>query len=570
MLLRVTDTDTNAALLTGFDPDTAGYAITVPDTTTQLTVSAETADGKALAIFQETVHLVYETTPIVITVIAENGTKQEYTVTVTLNGKAVNPDPGLPPELSAFRFETSNNPGLPSDLLSSVYDETKLRYTFSTSAWIDNIDKLKASFTATGEVTVNTAAQVSGVTANDFRHDVVYTVSSGGTAKVYTIRFKSPQASGLPVIKIDTQGKAAIHKTDYVKTNIAITDPDNPGYSFENVGYGDEIRGRGNSTWTHPKKPYRLKFNKKTALFGEEAAKSWVLLANWLDPTFIMNTVTFELGRRIGLPYTNHAHHVELFLNGDYQGSYVLTEHMQTGKGRVNIDEKDGYLVEVDNHYDEDPKFIANRWDEMKIMIKTPEDLTDPAGYDFVKNSINDLAERLYNRSFTGSADYKNLIDMDTFVDYLLICEVVFKHEIHEIQSVFMYKDKGGKISMGPLWDFDWDFGYSLNGSNRVYFNWPKERLFPGGTPSNTIHFFDRFFEDPVFRTQYKAHWNANYAKITGMTAFIDEMASLLAESQSCNSEKWGDASVDYAGEITKMKNWWTTRVGYLNTEINR
>jgi hypothetical protein len=125
-----------------------------------------------------------------------------------------------------------------------------------------------------------------------------------------------------------------------------------------------------------------------------------------------------------------------------------------------------------------------------------------------------------------------------------------------------MYKDKGAaKISMGPLWDFDWAFGYI--GSGHAYFTSPNSRSWKQA-------FFQRFFEDAVFTTQFKAHWNAKYAEIAGMTAFIDEQAEKLKKSQVESFKVWWkDDNIDYNHEIEQMKSWWTQRIAYLNTEIN-
>ncbi|MDR1971935.1 MAG: CotH kinase family protein, partial [Treponema sp.] len=125
------------------------------------------------------------------------------------------------------------------------------------------------------------------------------------------------------------------------------------------------------------KKPYRLKFIEKQKLFGLTKAKSWVLLANAGDKTLIRNSIAFEMGQRFDLPFTNHYIPVELVLNGEYRGSYLLTEQIQTGKGRVDIvddydedeDMADEYLVELDNYYDEEPKFRTSTV-PFPVMIK--------------------------------------------------------------------------------------------------------------------------------------------------------------------------------------------------------
>jgi spore coat protein CotH len=475
------------------------------------------------------------------------------------NGKAGITIPS--PKILSFSIPAAET-GLSADLTGAI-DETRSTITLATQGWIENIASLKASFESTGTVTVGGTAQKSSVTCQDFRGDLVYRVTTEDNAtKDYTVVFESPQATGLPVMKIDTQGNQSItSKETYVKTNIRILDPNNEANSFEHTGYKDEIRGRGNSTWSYPKKPYRLKFDKKIALFGLEKAKNWVLLANYIDPTLIMNTVAFELGRRIGLPYTNHYIPVEVFLNGVYQGSYLLTEQMQVGEGRVDIDEDEGFFVELDSYYDEEPKFRTDSYN-LPVMIKSPEKLENPTGYDFVKTTINTLAAAMEADTFPDSG-YRDLIDMDTFVDFLLINEIVRNNELGHPKSTYMYKDKGtAKISMGPLWDFDWAFGYT--GSGHAYFTSPSAR-------SSKHTFFQRFFADPVFTTQFKAHWNAHYTDITGMTAFIDEQAEILKKSQAENFKVWWkNDNINYNQEIEKMKTWWTERAAYLNAEINK
>ncbi|MDR2149726.1 MAG: CotH kinase family protein [Spirochaetaceae bacterium] len=371
--------------------------------------------------------------------------------------------------------------------------------------------------------------------------------------------------TGLPIIKINTKNNQPItSKETYIPMDIQIIDPLNSGNDLELTSSNEEmqgIRGRGNSTWGHPKKPYRLKFDKKQSLFGLQKAKSWVLLANYQDPTLLMNTIAFELGQSFGLPFTNHYIHVDLVLNGVYEGSYVLTEQVQVGEGRVDIDEDDGFLVELDTYYDEEPKFKTDLY-TLPVMIKSPEDLDEPAGYDFVKMAINDLEAAVKSDTFPDN-EYRDLIDMDTFVDFLLINEIVGNIELMHPKSIYIYKDKDdAKISMGPLWDFDWAFGYS--GSGHTYFNAPKTR-------SGRHAFFQRFYDDPVFRGEYKEHWNDNYSNITAILSFIDAMAVKLDKSQQANYRvwQWSDG-LYYQQEIAKMKTWLTQRIMYLNEEINK
>jgi spore coat protein CotH len=391
---------------------------------------------------------------------------------------------------------------------------------------------------------------------------------SAGTAVIVRKGYVDPATlnTGLPIIKINTKNNQPItSKETYIPMNIQIIDPADSGNNLELSSSDEEvqgIRGRGNTSWGHPKKPYRLKFAEKQSLFGFQKAKSWVLLANYQDPTLLMNTVAFELGQRLRLPFTNHYVHVELVLNGVYEGSYVLTEQVQVGKGRVDIAEKKGFLVELDTYYDEEPKFKTNLYN-LPVMIKSPEDLTDPADYDFVKTAINGLEAAIKAEAFPESG-YRDLIDMDTFVDFLLINEIVGNMELQHPKSTYMYKDKDpAKISMSPLWDFDWAFGYS--GSGRAYFiNAPKLR-------SGWHAFFQRFYDDPVFLEEYKEHWNDNYSNIIAILSFIDEMAAKLDKSLQANYRVWQwNDGLNYQRAIARMKAWLTQRIEYLHGEINR
>jgi spore coat protein CotH len=362
--------------------------------------------------------------------------------------------------------------------------------------------------------------------------------------------------TGLPVVYIETQdAQPVLSKENYVNMNLRITS-DNPAYRLEKTGFQDGIRGRGNSTWNYPKKPYRIKFNSKTSLFGLERAKSWVLLANYKDSTLLSNTVAFELGQRFGLPYTNHYVHVEVVLNGVYQGSYVLTEQVQVGNGRVAIDEDEGYLVELDVYYDEEPKFRTTSLN-LPVMIKSPEDLDDDSGYDFVRDSLNALDAALSDEDFPDTG-YTDLLDIDNFVDFLMINEIVRNTELGHPKSTYLYKDAGEKIKMGPLWDFDWAFG--LGGNKSITLSTAESRMTGGW-------FFERFFDDPEFVSKYRARWNEKYGDIAGISPFIDDMYNRLERSQSLNSRRW--YAVDYEAEIGRLKTWWNRRVAWLNTAVN-
>ncbi|MBO4798279.1 MAG: CotH kinase family protein, partial [Candidatus Methanomethylophilaceae archaeon] len=167
----------------------------------------------------------------------------------------------------------------------------------------------------------------------------------------------SPEYSGedkLPDMRIDTNGAEIIDKDAYVPCTVSV---DSSEDSFTDASA--EIKGRGNSTWGQPKKPYSLRFDQKTDLFGNGYAKTWVLLANYLDKSMIRNYLAFSAAEALELDYTTSAQFVNLYLNGEYLGVYLVAEKIQIGKDRVDIGVPDDFLgnaedfsfiLEMDSH----------------------------------------------------------------------------------------------------------------------------------------------------------------------------------------------------------------------------
>ena len=444
-------------------------------------------------------------------------------------------------------------------------DSSMITLTPDSNDWIHNVRIAKASFEAYGVVQVGQTVQISGETTNDFREDILYTIKgANGELKTHQVILRSPQSTGLPVISIHTENNTEItDKENYVSGNLSLDDVHYPLNELkESIG----IRGRGNTTWGNPKKPYRIKFDKEVSLFGLGAAKSWVLLANYQDPTFIMNTVAFEIARQLGLEYTNHANHVELFLNDKYCGSYVLTEQVQVNQHRVNINEKTDFLVELDRHFDEDYKFKSS-YLKIPVNIKSPE-LKSEDGMDFIIKAISNLENAIFKQ--TSEYHYSDLIDVPVLIDYILLNEIVANGELLWPKSTFMYKRQNEKIKMGPVWDFDWGFGYGK--PDPVYFVNPQGMLYYKGEcdfdPPGRA-FFYAFFHDEEFVQAYRKQWNEKKGRLSDVEKLVENMGHYLERSAVENREEW-DNGLDYSQQITSMKKWFRERINYLDQEINK
>jgi spore coat protein CotH len=379
--------------------------------------------------------------------------------------------------------------------------------------------------------------------------------------------FVSSQASGLPIIKINTVNEAAINSKE-IYTDVSffsLSDPNNPANDISRIDARDQIRGRGNSTWDAPKRPYRIKFRTAMSLFGLPAARNWVLLASYYDVTFLKDAFAFELGSRLGLPYTHSYQHVQLYLNGIYKGIYILTEHNEVGEGRVEIDKNEGWLVELSERMDDDPEFRTMYYN-LPFVIKSPEfepaRITNPA-YSFVKNDLNELCNLMGSNDFPENG-YRDLIDMETIAKYLLVPVLAANHQdfFGGPLSVFFYKDKGGKISGGPLWDFDNSFGTLWGPYHRTEVTGRFYSPYPGNS------FFRRLFQDPVFRAMYKEIWKNNSHSISSMSQFIDSMADKIRKGVEENYNIWW-RGLDFDYWIEDMKDFVNTRIGYLDSAYN-
>lgn len=215
------------------------------------------------------------------------------------------------------------------------------------------------------------------------------TVSARGRNATFDISFEGDLVdTGLPVVYIDTQDQApVVSKDDYVNGSMVIKEKGE--IASENTM---RIKGRGNATWTYPKKPYKIKLDKKAPILGMEEAKDWVLLANYCDKTLLRTGIAFKLSRLMNFPWTPDDRFVELVLNGEYMGNYQLVEPIEQGTNRVNIPD-DGYLFERDGYYNQEPNYFVSSSRKYGFSFKNPdpeEDLTTQQ-WEYIKNYMDEF-----------------------------------------------------------------------------------------------------------------------------------------------------------------------------------
>ena len=383
-------------------------------------------------------------------------------------------------------------------------------------------------------------------------------------------------------ISINVDGNMAVtskEKADYRGCTIKI-ESDTAVWNYEGRG---QIRGRGNSTWEwYPKKPYRLKLDEKAEILGLAADKDWVLLANYRDPTHLMNTFVFEMGERLGIPFPNHTRYVELTINGDYKGLYQLTEQVEQGKSRVNIDKEEGMLLalDVDDGPENAPGAEDNFWSEtygLPVCVKFPSSDDEGQG-DEAKRLAREAFAALENTILTHDYDaLAKVMDIPVMIDYLLIQEFIYNVEVAAPRSIFLHRDKGGKWTYGPLWDFDaaFDFDWGQMTTGHYFFKDYRETVLgtdPARHISNydyTSSFFTDMWKNRQFVSEVKSRWKQIKPRI--MAEFWPEAkryAEACAEAMARDAKRW-PIDKDYQTEINRMEKWLNSRAVYMDNIIN-
>lgn len=391
---------------------------------------------------------------------------------------------------------------------------------------------------------------------------------SSSAFEVKGTNYENLPQTGLPIVIINTPDSEPItSKEDWMEgATMTIVNPD---MSVDYQGTMS-IKGRGNSTWNYPKKPYALKLDKKEKILGMKKHKRWCLLANWIDRTLMRNAVAFEISKQTELAWTPSGKFVEVILNGKHMGNYFLCEQIKIDENRVNIAELDpsdtvgesitgGYIFELDTHYDELFKFRSATKD-VPWMFKDPDEINE-AQFNWAQNYVNEMEDALYDDTRFANREFKEYMNLESYVDWWLVNELSMNDEIKHPKSCYMHKDANGKMTAGPVWDFDWG------------------TFTPGTTSSFTCMklYYPRLFEDSQFVALVKTRWAQFKPAIeTKIPAFIDATKSQIEKSDVLNAPMWpiggsrpnGDEDMTFDEAVARMKDAYLARLNWLDSQI--
>ena len=291
------------------------------------------------------------------------------------------------------------------------------------------------------------------------------------------------------------------------------------------------IRGRGNATWEYEKKPYKIRLDGEQPLFGMGKSTDWVLLAEYRDLSLMRTAFMFELARLAGLPYTLGYRHVELYLNDEYQGIYVLAECVQRSPSRIDIDD-DGFIIEDDQYWENEAVSFESTLD-IHYTFKYP----GPGNLDEGRlKSISAYICRMERSLLAG--DTEEYLDLDSFSKWYLVTELL---GVYDPNIYYVLKSRGDKLMMGPVWDAESALGLFGRGSDGLP---PAPGSIATGYPiCGGNYYFPILLRSPLFVDCLKRNWDALKPLLP---AYKNQMRALfqgMEEALEANFKRW---PVDY------------------------
>ena len=341
----------------------------------------------------------------------------------------------------------------------------------------------------------------------------------------FTVQYaKTVPALTIPALHINTGGKAITSTADYISAKVATENCDD-AYILKNINA--EIRGRGNSSWSFERPSYKLRLREKEHLLGlgNGAERDWVLLTTYSDKSLLRNYSMFRLGQLLsGVEYSPDCMFIELYLNGNYRGVYLLCGQVEVSSARLKLnDEVEGtdkdYLIELDSRAGGDSTPLGY--------------FTIPNGQQpfTIKSTVNSAAERNFIRKEVSKLNnalragdkeqIEKLCDIDSLVDNYILQELSHNRDVG-FASFFFYR-KDGVFHFGPPWDFDLALG-----NDREYPNALNE-IYSEGSRGNA--WFAALYEQKWFRNLVKARMAEIDPLIRTMLGEIEMMGVALEEA---------------------------------------
>ena len=413
-------------------------------------------------------------------------------------------------------------------------------------------------------------------------------------------------SSNLPIVVINTLGQNIMDDPRIV-CDMGIINNGFGNINSVNDAFNDyngkiSIEYRGSSSQSFPKKPYALETqdsignNNNVSLLGMPVENDWILYAPYSDKSLMRNFLTFDLGRKMG-NYSPRTVYCELVVNGDYKGIYILMEKIKRDNDRVDIAKLDfddlagdsltgGYIIKVDKYtgtggtdwLSDFPNigggslYIQYHYPDANVML--------PQQLDYIEHFVDSFEYALAGPNFSDTLiGYSKYIDVNSFIDFYIVNELSKDIDAYRLSS-YLYKDRndnGGKLTMGPLWDFNLAFGNADYCSGGIPTGWEVN----SGCGANNPFWFERLLDDTTYQNKLKCRWEYLRERSfhqDSILNFIDSVSIYLNDAQQRNFQRWNILGTyvwpnyyignTYQDELTFLKTWTSDRLTWIDSNI--
>ena len=394
----------------------------------------------------------------------------------------------------------------------------------------------------------------------------------------YTVHldFPTDRATNVPRIDLDlADGWDAIYSKEYyIDATITI---DGAGVFPSMEATPVQVKGRGNSSWDSnvywysPKNPYRLKFEEKVKPFGLTKGKSWVLLANKINGSMTTNAIGMKAAGIIGSVAYNHIVPVELYINGEYRGSYNFTEKLGFHNNSIDLaDDMHAALIELDTYSpDADETLFTTTRYSLPAKVKYPNFIDDETSLtiDDIKVSFNAMLNEVAQRT-----DISTCVDIDALARFYAVNDLILNLEIMHPKSTYLYhpdiSNPASRWTWGPVWDLDWAFGHELAQSTYFTTGQQSSLLTAKSMEKNSFWSALRRCGEPLDRTIYYVwHRFMEEGGLDELLDFCDEYYAYAQPSLEHNASMWWDGS-GYATVTANAKRWLQQRANYIYSHL--
>lgn len=358
----------------------------------------------------------------------------------------------------------------------------------------------------------------------------------------------------------------AIYQSKKNKEAAKITVIDKDG-NVDLIRTDSKIKGRGNATWNKEKKPFSILFNEPESILGMEVSSKWVLLANAFDDTEIRNAIVMDIAKKVGLTETSDYKYVDLYLNGEYNGLYMLCQSIDTITERLDADEEDVFLFSAE---------IPERISKMNQIIYADDNkaLIDVSIPTKPNSEEKETAEKIIAKMDTVIANRENtigdVIDIDSWVKKYLIDEI-FENYDSGLTSAYFYttsKNIDAKVYGGPIWDYDFSLGNKVfDGPTRnpeILFAMQEYR-----SKTHKVLWYSKLYSNPVFYNEIVKTFENDFLPLLEELAEngIIVLAQEISDAKVIDDVRWEKKPEEgFDNEYEFLVNYISKRIGFLKS----